>query len=260
MDDIKEWNDFHLNNKNKPRVNVKALRQALTHASLPNSTTPCYQRLKFLGDAVLDFMTVKYLFEKYPDGAPGLLTDLKDASVNNQVLGAICERINLHKHIIHFSNKLMGGITEFVKTVDEMRERNEAVGKYWSDLDGSKVMSDVVESMIGAIFVDSEFDRDSLEKVFDKWIKPILTEHVTPETLKVHPVKLLIEYMQKGRCSMILLRNHTSEETDIQRCTIFIHDLPVAHASSSNIRSARKLAVQIVLDKIEVDPKYLEKI
>ncbi|CAG8675935.1 16194_t:CDS:2, partial [Dentiscutata erythropus] len=282
MEDIDKWDDFHINNKNPPRVNAKALGQinvekveeicghtfknkiliveALTHASLPNSATPCYQRLEFLGDAVLDFMTVKYLFEKFPDGAPGIMTDLKDAAVNNQVLGAICERINLHKHIIHFSSKLMNGITEFVNTVNELREKNEAVGEYWSDLDVPKVMSDVVESMMGAIFVDSEFDPAVLHKVFDKWIKPILTEHVTPETLKVHPVKKLTEYMQKEGCTEILLRNHTSEESDVQKCTIFIHEMPVAHAGSTNIRAARKLAAQQILDKIDNDPKYLEKI
>ncbi|CAG8741190.1 35674_t:CDS:2 [Gigaspora margarita] len=282
MEGIEKWDDFHINNKNKPRVNAKALGQvnierveeicghtfknkiliveALTHASLPNSATPCYQRLEFLGDAVLDFMTVKYLFEKFPDGAPGIMTDLKDAAVNNQVLGAICERIGLHKHIIHFSNKLMGGITEFVNIVNKLREKNEAVGEYWSDLDVPKVMSDVVESMMGAIFVDSEFDPAALQKVFDIWIKPILTEHVTPETLKVHPVKKLTEFMQKEGCSEILLRNHTSEESDVQKCTIFIHEKPVAHAGSSNIRAARKLAAQQILDKIDNDPKYLEKI
>ncbi|CAG8559865.1 22395_t:CDS:2 [Racocetra persica] len=281
MEDITKWNDFHANNKNRPRVNAKALDrvnverieeicghtfknkilivEALTHASLPNSATPCYQRLEFLGDAVLDFMTVKYLFEKYPDGAPGIMTDLKDAAVNNQVLGAICERINLHKHIIHFSSKLTGGITEFVNAVNELREKNEAVGEYWSELDVPKVMSDVVESMMGAIFVDSEFDPAALQNVFDKWIKPILTEHVTPETLKVHPVKKLTEYMQKEGCLELLLRNHTSEESDTQQCTIFIHETPVAHASSTNIRSARKLAAQEILDKID-DPKFLDNI
>ncbi|RIA97599.1 hypothetical protein C1645_813834 [Glomus cerebriforme] len=288
FDEITEWDHFHKNNKNPPRVKSKALKsvniekieeicgytfknkiliaEALTHASLPNSTTSCYQRLEFLGDAVLDFLTVKYLFEKYPDGTPGLITDLKDASVNNHILGAICERIGLQKHIIHFSPKLMAAMTEFVKTVNEMRDQGEAVGEYWSDLDVPKVMSDVIESMLGAVFVDSEFDPDVPQRLFDKWIAPVLNEHVTPETLKVHPVKSLTEHLQqKVRCTMLLLRNHTTEgpdgqEPDSQRCTIFIHDKAIAHAASNNIRSARKLAAQQILDKIKLgnEPNYLE--
>ncbi|RGB34312.1 hypothetical protein C1646_653906 [Rhizophagus diaphanus] len=287
FDDITEWDHFHKNNKNPPRVKQKALKalniekieeicgytfknkiliaEALTHASLPNSVTSCYQRLEFLGDAVLDFLTVKYLFEKYPDGKPGLITDLKDASVNNQILGAICERIGLQKHIIHFSPKLMSGITAFVKTLDDMRDNGETVGEYWSDLDVPKVMSDVVESMLGAVFVDSEFDPDVPQRVFDKWIAPVLNEHVTPDTLKVHPVKRLTEYFQKGGCTMLLLRNHTTEgpeaqeSPDSQGCTIFIHDDAVSHAKSNNVRSARKMAAQIILDKIDSDADYFKR-
>ncbi|CAG8444339.1 4231_t:CDS:2 [Acaulospora colombiana] len=283
MDDITEWKHFHLNNKNSPRVKSKALEkldvervesicgytfknkiliaEALTHASLPNSTTSCYQRLEFLGDAVLDFMTVKYLYDKYPSGAPGLLTDLKDASVNNHILGAICERIGLHKHIIHFSPKLMSAMTEFVRVIEGMRENGEAVGEYWSDVDVPKVMSDVVESMLGAVIVDAEFDPEVAQRVFDKWVKPILDEFVTPETLRVHPVKKFTEFMQKHGCEEVLLRNHTSEELDsIQECTIFIHETKVAQGAASNIRSARRLAATKAMERIEAQPEFLESV
>ncbi|KAG9287939.1 hypothetical protein G9A89_017534 [Geosiphon pyriformis] len=283
FDDITGWDQFHLNNKNPPRADPKALKsldvkkveqicggyvfknkilivEALTHASLPNSSTSCYQRLEFLGDAILDFMTVKYLFEKYPDGSPGMITDLKDASVNNQILGAICERMGLHKHIIHFSPKLMSGITIFNNIVNDMRSKGEDVGEYWSDIDVPKVLSDVVESMLGAVLVDSGFDISVPQRMFDLCIKSVLSTHVTPDTLKVHPVKKLTEYMQKEGCTMLFLRNHTTESLndDSQRCSIFIHDEFVSFAVSNNIRSARKIAAQQVLDKINSDPGYLE--
>ncbi|CAG8574135.1 14728_t:CDS:2 [Acaulospora morrowiae] len=283
MDDITEWNHFHLNNRNPPRVSAKTLRklniekiesicgytfknkiliaEALTHASLPNSTTACYQRLEFLGDAVLDFLTVKYLFEKYPDGTPGMLTDLKDSSVNNQILGAICERIGLHKHIIHFSPKLMSSITEFVNVIEEIKERGEAVGEYWSDTSVPKVMSDVVESMLGAVIVDAEFDPEASQRVFDKWVRPVLDEFVTPETVKVHPMKRFTEFMQKRGCDNFLFRNLTSEGPDSpQKCVLFIHDSSVSHAISDNIRSARKMAAQEVLEKIDSQPEFLESV
>ncbi|RHZ72154.1 hypothetical protein Glove_245g9 [Diversispora epigaea] len=284
LEGISEWKDFHLNNKNPPRINSKVLQkinveqieeicghtfknkilmaEALTHASLPNSSTACYQRLEFLGDAVLDFMVVNYFFEKYPDGSPGMMTDLKDASVNNLILGAICEIIGLHKHIIHFSSKLMSGITTFIKQVNEIRERGEAVGEYWSDLDVPKVMSDVIESMLGAVFVDAEFNPEAPLKVFEKWVEPVLNKHVTPDTLKVHPVKQLTESMQKQGCNEFLIRNHTTGSIDVdsQSCTIFIHEIPVAQGSSNNIRSARKIAAQQVLERLENEPNYLESI
>ncbi|CAG8517637.1 12605_t:CDS:2 [Cetraspora pellucida] len=59
MEDITKCNDFHANNKNRPRVNAKALERVNV------------ERIEEICDAVLDFMVVKYLFEKYPDEEPG---------------------------------------------------------------------------------------------------------------------------------------------------------------------------------------------
>ena len=58
-------------------------------------------------------------------------------------------------------------------------------------------------------------------------------------------------------------RNHTTEgpegqDSEAQRCTIFIHEHKVAHAKSNNIRTARKTAAKIVLDEIDKNPEYLK--
>ena len=44
----------------------KALaQQAITHCSYPEATDGCYQRLKFLGDATLDFMVTLHSYQQY---------------------------------------------------------------------------------------------------------------------------------------------------------------------------------------------------
>ena len=57
----------------------RLLRSAFIHPSYPFSweKIPCYQRLEFLGDALLDMVCVKYLFYKYPDRDPQWLTEHK---------------------------------------------------------------------------------------------------------------------------------------------------------------------------------------
>jgi endoribonuclease Dicer len=180
--------------------------EALTHASEPNSTVPCYQRLEFLGDGILDFLVVNYLFHKYPDYEPGRMTDIKDGCVNNRVLGAMCLEMGLNKHIIHFSSKLMGAITQFAREVELIKDSGEDIGEYWSDLDVPKVLSDVVESVLGAIFVDSGFDFDTVQKSFNFFMIPFFDKYVQPDILKVHPLKTLTTGLQKIHCDGLLLR------------------------------------------------------
>lgn len=57
----------------------RLLRSAFTHPSYPLawSKVPCYQRLEFLGDALLDMVCVEYLFHRFPDRDPQWLTEHK---------------------------------------------------------------------------------------------------------------------------------------------------------------------------------------
>lgn len=233
FDEIKTWSDFapafeEQRHKVPPRAEVQALRkltmanltkivgrefekplllvEALTHASLPNSTSPCYQRLEFLGDAILDFLVIRYLFSKYPNGDPGLITDLKDSCVNNNVLGIICVETGLWAEIIHYSGKLTKSIEQFVGEVREVKEKGEAVGEYWTDFNIPKVLSDVVESMLGAAFVDAGFRLEPCEELFAKWFLPIFDNHVTPELIKIHPLRRLITDLQRFGCDGFMLR------------------------------------------------------
>lgn len=55
------------------------LRSAFTHPSYPSAwaKVPCYQRLEFLGDALLDMVCIEDLFSRFPDKDPQWLTEHK---------------------------------------------------------------------------------------------------------------------------------------------------------------------------------------
>lgn len=57
----------------------KLLKSAFTHPSYPSMWTdvPCYQRLEFLGDSLLDMVCVEDLYERFPDRDPQWLTEHK---------------------------------------------------------------------------------------------------------------------------------------------------------------------------------------
>ncbi|KAI9476109.1 MAG: dicer-2 protein [Benjaminiella poitrasii] len=289
FDEIKAWDDFkptfeESRKKVPARAEVRALRslnlpkmeeivgrqfqmpllivEALTHASLPNSTAPCYQRLEFLGDAILDFLVIRYLYSKYPDADPGTITDLKDSCVNNHVLGIICIEVGLYKHIIHYSGKLVRAIEQTVSEIDEAKQNGEAVGEYWRDFNIPKVLSDVVESMLGATFVDAGFRLEPVEVLFEKWFLPIFNNHVTPELIKIHPLRKFLTDLQRFGCDDFMLRNHSTGETGpkSQQCVIFLHGKPLAAGSDWNIKTARRFAAINAMQRLEDEPDLLESV
>lgn len=82
------------------------LVEAITHASRPSSGVSCYQRLEFVGDAVLDHLITKHLFFSYTNLPPGRLTDLRAAAVNNENFARVAVKHKLHVHLRHGSSAL----------------------------------------------------------------------------------------------------------------------------------------------------------
>ena len=71
-------------------------------------------RLEFLGDAVLDYVITRHLFEDKRKHSPGILTDLRSALVNNNIFAALAVKWNFHKYFKAVSPQLFKVIEKFV--------------------------------------------------------------------------------------------------------------------------------------------------
>lgn len=150
------------------------LLQAMTHASYStNRLTDCYQRLEFLGDAVLDYLITRHLYEDPRQHSPGALTDLRSALVNNTIFASLAVRHGFHKYFRHLSPGLNEVIGRFVRIQHENghliseefyliseEECDEA-----EDVEVPKALGDVFESVAGAIFLDSNMSLDTVWRV-----------------------------------------------------------------------------------------------
>ncbi|PNY11877.1 endoribonuclease dicer 2-like protein, partial [Trifolium pratense] len=97
------------------------LVEAMTHASYMLPDVPrCYQRLEYLGDAVLDYLITVHLYKEYPGMSPGMLTDMRAASVNNDCYARSAIRVQLHKHVLHTSQELHKHIAETLSKYNEL--------------------------------------------------------------------------------------------------------------------------------------------
>lgn len=144
------------------------LLQALTHPSFPaNQMTGCYQQLEFIGDAVLDILVTAHIYERCPDKQPGQLTDLRSALVNNVTLACVCVRHHIQRFLLAQNATLADQVATFVEfqrghghrvTEEVLLLRTDEEVRMGEAIDVPKTLGDVIEALIGAVFLDNGND------------------------------------------------------------------------------------------------------
>lgn len=76
-----------------------------------------FQRLEFLGDAVLDYLITSYVYSAYPKLKPGELTDLRSLAVNNKAFANVAVDRSFHKFLLFDSSSLTEVIKDYVDFV-----------------------------------------------------------------------------------------------------------------------------------------------
>lgn len=191
-----------------PRI----VRSAFIHPSFPFSYehVPSYQRLEFLGDALLDMACINFLFHTFPDRDPQWLTEHKMAMVSNQFLGALCVSLGFHRHLLLFNAGFQKQVTDYVTDITEARvqaeddavctgkTREECSPDYWISVrQPPKCLPDIVEAYIGAVFVDSEYDYSEVERFFNEHVRWYFTDMSIYDTFaNRQPVTLLTKFLQ----------------------------------------------------------------
>ncbi|KAH7887826.1 hypothetical protein F5I97DRAFT_1952052 [Phlebopus sp. FC_14] len=251
------------------------LAQALTHASIEGYDAACYERLEFLGDAILDFMVVRYIFSRDERLSPGAMTMLKGAMVSNSTLAAVCVLSGLHSYLHFESHALACALESYTRQLDSRRLRESGVaaheqrdpGQYWLDLEPPKVLSDIVESVIGAIYVSDGFTSDGAEAFYNKVLKPFYDRNITLKTLSHHPTKILFELLQTHGCRQFELVKERCDSTEETRCDeilkpvtpVVIHEINLASATAATAHAAGRVASMSALDALEGDPDFMSR-
>lgn len=176
------------------------LLQAMTHASYtPNRLTDCYQRLEFLGDAVLDYLITRHLYEDPRLHSPGSLTDLRSALVNNTIFASLAVRHEFHKYFRHLSPALNEVVDRFVQI---QHENGHCISEEYyllsedecnesEDVEVPKALGDIFESVAGAIFLDSNMSLDAVWQVYFRMMAPEIEQF--SRCVPKSPIRELLE-------------------------------------------------------------------
>ena len=112
------------------------LLEALTHSSYPrflSQVSESYQKMEFLGDAILDYLVTLYIYEHFPNLNHGDVTDFRSGLVNNFTLAFLAVQKNLHQSLRHMSPQLLDVIGQFLEFLEKQELKQGASWKVRKD-------------------------------------------------------------------------------------------------------------------------------
>ena len=205
------------------------LKQAITHSSYTNEQKinkyGHYERLEFLGDAVLELVSSEFLYQTHPEMNEGKMTKLRASLVCEQSLAQCARQLNLGAYLLLGNGEdLTGG-----------RERDS-------------ILSDAWEAVIGAMYLDGGF-TSAKEFV----LKYVLTD-IEHKKLFYDSKTILQELIQnnyKKTLHYVLLSEEGPDHNKIFVVQAFMDETPLMTGSGRTKKAAEQNAAYQSLLKFE---------
>ena len=204
------------------------LDAALTHRSASKRN---YERLEFLGDAVLNFTTAVLLYRAYPDADEGDLSRYRATLVSGSSLAAVAAGLGLGDQLRLGSGELKSG-----------------------GFRRGSILADALEALFGAVYVDG--GSDAAHAVIERLFAGRLGE--LPEAGELKDPKTRLQELLQARglrlpvYALEALSGEPHEQRFVASCEVAALGVRASGEGSSR-RRAEQEAAQRVLDQIPAD-------
>jgi dsRNA-specific ribonuclease len=170
----------------------KLALEALSHSSKGHAVS--YERLEFLGDALLDWMLMRYFFQTYTEYGPELLSEMRAASVNNESLCRIAVELNLHKLLMYDVAYLKAHLDLYIGYLERPGVKDLPLSE--AAFDGPKALGDTLEALIGAVFIDASSSIEKTWEVFKPHLLGFLERYIQSEVSQKSIIRQMHEHLQ----------------------------------------------------------------
>jgi ribonuclease-3 len=199
------------------------LNRALSHRSYAHDndkgTAGSYERLEFLGDAVLGMVVSEELYKAYPDLMEGDLTKIKSSLVSRSSLAGCSDSFQLEKYLL------------FTGGTDLMQGKSKVT-----------LLADSFEAILGAMYLDGNIEvvRRFLNQVLMKSKDSISTDHILHSTKS----NLLQLSQERFRSQPIykVVKTMGPEHDKVFTCEVRVAEKWIARGSGSSKKEAEKIA------------------
>ena len=206
------------------------LQRALTHRSYaheacfpPDAT---YERLEFLGDAVLDVVISDHLYCRHPELNEGDLTRIRSNLVNMSSLAETAREV---------------GIGEFILLSKE--ERADGGGEKAS------IIADALEALIGAVYLDRGLDEAGklCLRLFEKRLEDAVSGTLDYD-FKSRLQEMVVK--EKGTLPRYRLREEGPDHRKTFHAAVYIADEKMGQGSGSSKKEAEQAAAREALERL----------
>jgi len=156
--------------------NDALLVTALTHGSYASEHPGAadYQRLEFLGDAVLEVTVTRYIYEHFPEATEGEMTLIRAGVVAEPALASVAREWGIP------------GLVRLGRGEETTGGRNK-----------NSILSDVVESLLAAVYLDAGIER--VEQIVHRHWAPMIAERAGTPGGRDHKTRLQEVLVADGR-------------------------------------------------------------
>lgn len=220
--------DF-LQKENIPFHNIAIYKEAFTHASYANEShyvKKDYERLEFMGDAVLQLYVSEFLFNLFPDVPEGTLTTLRSKLVREESLARFSRELGLGELLyLGVGEEKSGG-----------RERES-------------VLANIFESFIGALYLDCGHDEvlKILHQTIFKHINDLDYDDITDYKTTLQE---LIQADQRRTVTYELLETSGPSNAPEFKVAVMMDDMCLGVGKGTSKKRAEQQAAKDALNKL----------
>ena len=209
--------------------NPELLQSAFTHTSYANEhNIKSYERLEFLGDAIVDMVVAEYLYVNYPELDEGVMSKIRASLVCEKALAELARNLEIDKCMLLGNGAELSG------------DRNKA-----------SILSDMFEAHIAALYLDAGLDnvRDYIFSVYADRIDEAARKGAVAD----YKTQLQEKLQQKGPCEIVY--EQISAEGPVHHCLFEIQVVAdgkvLGRGKAYSKKEAQQLAAKASLEQLK---------
>ncbi|MFB6348379.1 ribonuclease III [Moraxella sp. ZJ142] len=203
-------------------------KRALTHRSYDPKNS--YERLEFLGDALLGLIIAKALFAHYPEHDEGKLTRMRATLVRQETLVQIADELELSRHLILGVGERKGG------------------GRH-----RASILADAVEALIAAVYLDVG-DCQFVDQMVLGWYQNLIAQVGQEQVLK--DAKSRLQELLQGNhlplptYELLETRGNAPHQVFVVRCDVAVTGANAIVETGASRRIAEQKCAELMINQL----------